>query len=78
MVNYWNKIPDSVKSAPNVEAFKNRLQNYKNRSLSVSGNFWELSDKIFEKINDVNREQYTGFFIDNPDIAKRRHINLNV
>ena len=42
----------------------------------ISGNFWDLSDQIFNRINDEHREDHVNFLIDNPHIAKLKKINV--
>ena len=78
VVNYWNKIPNNVKSATTVDSFKNRLEAFKTNNIEVTGNFWELSNEIFSRINDSNRSDYVAYMIANPNVAKRKHININV
>ena len=75
--NYWNKLPVAVKDSESVDSFKARLEKYKKSSISSLGNYWELSDEIFVRINDTNRADYTDFLIDNPDVAKRRNVNIH-
>ena len=77
VVKYWNKLPDIVKSAKDVTDFKKRLENFKSRNLNKPGNYWELSDKIFDSINDENRQSFAEFMTENPYIAKRRYVNVN-
>ena len=77
VVNYWNKIPDYVKNAQSIESCKNRLENFKIRNFGVPGNYWELSENIFQKINDEHRDEYIDFLIRNPSVARRRQININ-
>ena len=78
VVKYWNKLPDIVKSAKDVTDFKKRLENFKSRNLNKPGNYWELSDKIFDSINDENRQSFAEFMIENPYIAKRRYVNVKL
>ena len=80
VANYWNKIPDSVKDAPSVDAFKKRLESFKQDSIKkdkTMGNYWELSDILLSKINDINRDSYTDFMKNNPQIAKIKKINIS-
>ena len=79
VVNYWNKVPSYVKDAPSVDAFKARLEVYKKEYTNkgyTTGHFWELSGTLFSKINDGQRDQYTNFMLDNPNIAKYKKINI--
>ena len=77
VVGYWNKIPDSVKMAEDIDSFKCRLEDYKKNCFDKKGNYWELSEEIFKRINDANRQQYVDFMIVNPHIAKRKFVNVN-
>ena len=43
----------------------------------MKGNYLELSDGIFDRINDENRQIYIDFMIKNPFIAKRKFVNVN-
>ena len=70
VAKYWNKIPDDDK-------FKIKLENYKKERFEVKGNYWEISDGIFDRINDENRQNYVDFMIKNPFIAKRKFVNVN-
>ena len=79
IADYWNKIPLTVKDAPTVDVFKARLEGYKNeytRKSTTHGHFWELSDFIFNKIADSNRDSYESFMLKNPEIAKIKNINI--
>ena len=49
VAKYWNKIPDDVKLSADVDKFKIKLENYKKERFEVKGNYWELSDGIFDK-----------------------------
>ena len=76
VAKYWNKIPDSVKMAETVCDFKTRLEAYKQLNIDRTGNYWELSNSVFDRINDSGREQHVDFLMENPYIAKRKGINL--
>ena len=78
VAKYWNKIPDEVKMSENVCDFKVCLESYKQQNIDKRGHYWELSDEIFNRINDSGRKQYVDFLVDNPYIAKRRGVNLNL
>ena len=75
VARYWNKIPAHVKTAPSVNIFKNRLENFKKCHFEDRGNYWELSNIIFDRINDSSRGDYVDFMRENTHIAKRRGIN---
>ena len=47
MVAAWNKLPESVVTAPSVNAFKNRLDN-----------FYEGSDVVYDFDDYMNRKRY--------------------
>ena len=55
---YWNKLPNDIKMAPNINSFKNRLESYKLDCISSAnerpGNFWELSDAALSHIEGAN------------------------
>ena len=74
---YWNKIPGDVKLSADVDKFKIKLENYKKERFEVKGNCWELSDGIFDRINDENCQSYVEFMIKNPFIPKRKFVNVN-
>ena len=78
-IDYWNKIPEYVKDANTVNSFKGRLELYKSSSSSTArmGNYWELSDILFSKIESDSREDYVQYLKDNPGVAARRMINLD-
>ncbi len=76
VANYWNKIPDHIKDSQTVCSFKGRLEKYKiANENSPSGNFFELSGEIFKRL-DQDREAYTVFMLDHPDVAERRGITV--
>ena len=72
VAKYWNRIPDDVKLSADVDKFKIKLENYKKERFEVKGNYWELSDGIFDRINDKNRQSYVDFMIKNPFIKKNK------
>ena len=63
VAKYWNKIPDDIKLSADVDKFKIKLERYKKERFEVKGNYWELSDGIFDRINDENRQSYVDFMI---------------
>ena len=78
IADYWNKIPSTVKDALSVDIFKARLERYKTDCMSrgiTQDQFWELSDLVFNKIPDSNRDSYELFMLQNPSIAKIKKIN---
>ena len=77
VAKYWNKKPDDVKLSADDDKLKIKLENYKKERFEVKGNFWELSDGIFDRINNENRLSYVDFMIKNPFIAKQKFVNVN-
>ena len=78
VLNFWNKLPTHVKFSTSVDSFKNNLSKYKRTHLYVHGNFWELSNEIFNRIQETNRIDYVTFVKNNPRFARRRNINTRV
>ena len=77
VAKFWNKLPSFVKESENVIDFKINLELYKQEKFEDSvGHYWSLSDEIFNRINDENRDSYVTFMLQNPHIAKRKNINL--
>ena len=77
VVNYWNKLPDELKLADTVTSFKIGLEVYKTNNFSKQGNYWDLADEVYSRINDSNRLNYISFMKENEYIAKRKGININ-
>ena len=78
VAKYWNKLPAFVKDAISVDSFKARLGSYKTTNATTTGNFWELSEEIFTRIDESHRSNFTDFMLDNPNVAKRRNINCKL
>ena len=81
VVKFWNKLDNSVKRAENVIDFKILLESFKQDKVDNDdciGHYWELSEEVFCRIDDRNRDSYVSFMIDNPYIAKRRNINVSI
>ena len=76
VVNYWNKLSANVKLSDSVNAFKRNLENYKLNNINAKGNYWELSQEIFSRIDDTDRDSYCKYMIDNPYVAKRKGVNI--
>ncbi len=80
VANYWNKVPNAVKEASSVDAFKARLECYKIQlqasGASSKGHFWELSEILMSKINQHDHDSYANYMSSNPLIAKYRGINV--
>ena len=76
---YWNKLPTALKFSDSIKKFKVNLESYKKlNQKSTQGNYWELSNEIFSRINDDNRDSYVNYMLNNPDVMKRRKITINV
>ena len=75
---YWNKLPNDIKMAPNINSFKNRLESFKLDCISSAnerlGNFWELSDAVLSRIEGANyadnKSLHNEFLKRNPYVAK--------
>ena len=78
VARYWNKIPDNVKLSSDVKNFKQNLETYKQKCFEMKGNYWEISDEVFNRINDNNRQSYVDFMTQNPFIAKRNLVNAHI
>ena len=76
VTSYWNKLPLSVRSVKTVDSFKNALGNFKTKNYSTTGHYWDLSNEIFNRINNRNHSQYATFLRSNPQVAKARKINI--
>ena len=52
VIKFWNKLPEHVKTRNSVNSFKNALDKFrKNGKINgLRGQFWELSDEIFNRI----------------------------
>ena len=82
---YWNKLPNDIKMAPNINSFKNRLESYRLDCISSvnerPGNFWELSDVVLSSIEGANyadnKSSHNEFLKRNPYVAKRKFINMH-
>ena len=78
VVSYWNKLPGYVKLSDSVESFKTKIESYKGKNQKSQGNYWELSEEIFSRINETDRDQYVNFMTSNPDVMKRRKITSSI
>ena len=76
VVRYWNKLPEHVISADTVNGFKNNLQRFKDKNLDKPGNFWELSQEVYNRIDNSDRNSYVDFMLNNSHIAKAKGINI--
>ena len=75
VVRHWNLLPVYVKSSKTVNMFKGNLMDYKKQNFLIPGNYWELSQEIFTRINNDSRESYQEYMLNHPYIAKRKGIN---
>lgn len=52
VIQYWNKLPEYVKTKSSVNSFKNGLDKFRKNGISnkLNGQFWELSDEIYKRI----------------------------
>lgn len=83
VLSYWNKIPDYVKNADTVTAFKSTLEAFKKNSeknTAGTGNYWELSEELLDKLSlsDESRDDYVEYMKNHPDVARRRGITIKL
>ena len=86
VIQYWNVLPNFVKQSSSVDNFKCNLNIYKNQQLqsehpvSSIGNFWEVSERILQRIECPSAVSGRGAFCDylneNPWVAKRKGMNI--
>lgn len=77
IINYWNKLPDELKEVETVTSYKVKLQQFKVMNLeTLSGQFWELSEVIFTKMETSNRDSYVDYMVQNKSVANRRFISF--
>ena len=52
VIRFWNKLPEYVKDKKSVNGFKNALDDFRKKGIinNIRGQFWELSDDIFNRI----------------------------
>ena len=80
----WNKLPIEVKVSSSLNVFKSNLELFKRKTIALggcySGNFWEISDEVLNRIEGVNylenKMRHNRFLKDNPCVAKKRFINI--
>ena len=82
VIQYWNKLPNTVKDSETVDTFKMRLEAHK-MEVAASGdttdsNYWTVSEILLSKINDESRDDHIRFLRENPEIAKHRKICVNL
>ena len=81
VINYWNKLPSSIRNSASVLDFKMNLEEFKNKNvLADTGNFWEVSTEVLGKIEGENyvekKEKQVKYLLENPNVAKRKGINI--
>ena len=80
----WNKLPIEVKTSSCLNIFKSNLEIFKCKTIALgeccSGNFWEISDEVLNRIEGVNylenKMRHNRFLKDNPFVAKKKFINI--
>ena len=75
VIKFWNYLPESVKYAPSVNAFKAGLENLKKSKPDSPYGFWNLSQEIFNRIPD-NSAHINYLSQEHPEVAMRRHISI--
>ena len=50
-------MPSFVKSSTSINSFKNNLSKFKNTNFNQVGNYWELSNEIFRRIPEIDRDR---------------------
>ena len=73
VIKYWNNLPNSVKNAPSVNAFKTGLDYLKSYNPDSRHGYWYLSQEIFNRIPDKN--DHVTYLKSHPEVAMRRHIS---
>ena len=77
----WNKLPSDVKNSQSLDIFKSNLELYKNKTralgISGTGNYWEISDDVLNRIEGGNYLEEITHLKDNPLVAKKKFINLH-
>ena len=82
---FWNKLPVDVKNASCLNGFKSGLETFKDQTkrlgISNTGNFWELSDEVLNRIEGgnylENKAKHNIYLKENPFVAKKKFININ-
>ena len=83
VVKLWNMLPLFVKQADSVNSFKIYLETFKcdNVNSACVGNFWDVSDEIFSRIEGpsylANKKRHNDYLKLNPFVAKKKFINLS-
>ena len=53
------------------------LENFKLKNFNKEGNYWELSEEIFSRINEDNRQNHVEYMIAHPRVAKALGTNIH-
>ena len=81
----WNKLPTEVKILSSLNVFKSNLELFKCKTKALricgTGNFWEISDEVLNRIEGVNylenKLKHNTYLKDNPIVAKKKFINIH-
>ena len=81
----WNKLPTEVKISSSLNVFKSNLELFKCKTKALgtcgTGNFWEISDEVLNRIEGVNylenKLKHNKYLKDNPIVAKKKFINIH-
>jgi len=86
VIQYWNVLPNFVKLSSSVNNFKANLSVHKSQQLKNEhsgnsvGNFWEVSERILQRIESssaiAGRAAFCEYLNDNPWVAKRKGMNI--
>ena len=82
---FWNKLPTEVKISSSLNVFKSNLELFKCKTKALgicgTGNFWEISDEVLNRIEVVNyledKVKHNTYLKDNPIVAKKIFINIH-
>ena len=79
VLSFWNKLPTDIKMAQSIDNFKFMLEGYKLRHINGNvidtGNFWELSNEVLDRIEGNNKKVHNNYLKLNPFVAKKKFIN---
>ena len=69
-----------VLRSESVDHFKANLEYFKKSCNSLTGNYWEVSYTILDRIEGINylanKAKHNEYLKSNPWVAKKRYINL--
>ena len=75
MAKYWNKLPEHIRvvceDETSIVGFKSRLEKYKAENFYKKNHYWELSEVVYSRIKDENRDKYISYLEDHPAVARR-------